>query len=117
MDDKKLIEIRDLKVFYKTASNLFSKKNSSVRAVNGVSLEIYEKETLGLVGERGCGKSTLGRAIVDLWPIEKGSINFDESDQINNKKGINQLNKKNYQIIFQDPFSSLNPRMSVGDIV
>ena len=117
MNDKKLIEIRDLKVFYKTASNLFSKKNSYVRAVNGVSLEIYEKETLGLVGESGCGKSTLGRAILDLRPIEKGSINFDESGQINNKKGINKLNKKNYQIIFQDPFSSLNPRMSVGDIV
>jgi len=117
MDAKKLIEIRDLKVFYKTASNLFFKKNSAVRAVNGVSLEIYEKETLGLVGESGCGKSTLGRAILDLRPIEKGSINFDESGQINNKKGINKLNKKNYQIIFQDPFSSLNPRMSVGDIV
>ena len=117
MDTKKLIEIRDLKVFYKTASNLFFKKNSAVRAVNGVSLEIYEKETLGLVGESGCGKSTLGRAILDLRPIEKGSINFDESGQINNKKGINKLNKKNYQIIFQDPFSSLNPRMSVGDIV
>ena len=117
MDAKKLIEIRDLKVFYKTASNLFFKENSAVRAVNGVSLEIYEKETLGLVGESGCGKSTLGRAILDLRPIEKGSINFDESGQINNKKGINKLNKKNYQIIFQDPFSSLNPRMSVGDIV
>ena len=117
MDAKKLIEIRDLKVFYKTASNLFFKKNSAVRAVNGVSLEIYEKETLGLVGESGCGKSTLGRAILDLRPIEKGSINFDESGQINKKKGINKLNKKNYQIIFQDPFSSLNPRMSVGDIV
>ena len=65
MDAKKLIEIRDLKVFYKTASNLFFKKNSAVRAVNGVSLEIYEKETLGLVGESGCGKSTLGRAILD----------------------------------------------------
>ena len=117
MDAKKLIEIRDLKVFYKTAGNLFFKKESAVRAVNGVSLEIYEKETLGLVGESGCGKSTLGRAILDLRPIEEGLINFDGSYQINNKKGLNQLNKKNYQIIFQDPFSSLNPRMPVGDIV
>ena len=117
MDAKKLIEIRDLKVFYKTEGNLFFKKESAVRAVNGVSLEIYEKETLGLVGESGCGKSTLGRAILDLRPIEEGSINFDGSYQINNKKGLNQLNKKNYQIIFQDPFSSLNPRMPVGDIV
>ena len=117
MDAKKLIEIRDLKVFYKTASNLFFKKNSAVRAVNGVSLEIYEKETLGLVGESGCGKSTLGRAILDLRPIEKGSIIFNAIYQMNNKEGINQLNKKNYQIIFQDPFSSLNPRMPVGDIV
>ena len=117
MDNKKLIEIRDLKVFYKTASNLFFKKESAVRAVNGVSLEIYEKETLGLVGESGCGKSTLGRAILNLRPIEKGTIKFDGSDQINDKKGLDQLNKKNYQIIFQDPFSSLNPRMPVGEIV
>ena len=117
MDAKKLIEIRDLKVFYKTEGNLFFKKESAVRAVNGVSLEIYEKETLGLVGESGCGKSTLGRAILNLRPIEKGTIKFDGSDQINDKKGLDQLNKKNYQIIFQDPFSSLNPRMPVGDIV
>ena len=92
MDAKKLIEIRDLKVFYKTANNLFFKKDSAVRAVNGVSLEIYEKETLGLVGESGCGKSTLGIAILNLRPIEKGSINFDESGQINNKKGIRYIN-------------------------
>ena len=117
MDAKKILEIKDLKVFYNTGSNLFVKKNNYVRAVDNVSLDIYEKETLGLVGESGCGKSTLGRAILSLRPIHKGSINFIENDQIINKKGINRLSKKNNQIIFQDPFSSLNPRMSVGDIV
>ena len=117
MDAKKIIEIKDLKVFYNTGSNLFVKKNNYVRAVDNVSLDIYEKETLGLVGESGCGKTTLGRAILNLRPIHKGSINFIENDQIINKERINRLSKKNNQIIFQDPFSSLNPRMSVGDIV
>ena len=117
MDAKKIIEIEDLKVFYNTGSNLFVKKNNYVRAVDNVSLDIYEKETLGLVGESGCGKSTLGRAILNLRPIHEGTINFVENDKIIDKKGISKVSKKNNQIIFQDPFSSLNPRMSVGDIV
>ena len=117
MTSNKLIEIEDLKVFYDTSSSLFNNKKLYVKAVNDVSLNIYEKETLGLVGESGCGKSTLGRAILGLRQLHQGSINFFENGEIINEKEYKKFNKKNNQIIFQDPFSSLNPRMSVGDIV
>jgi oligopeptide transport system ATP-binding protein len=117
MTTNKLIKIEDLKVFYDTSSSLFNNKKLYVKAVNDVSLNIYEKETLGLVGESGCGKSTLGRAILGLRQLHQGSINFFENGEIINEKEYKKFNKKNNQIIFQDPFSSLNPRMSVGDIV
>lgn len=117
MTTNKLIKIEDLKVFYDTSSSLFNNKKIYVKAVNDVSLNIYEKETLGLVGESGCGKSTLGRAILGLRQLHQGSINFFENGEIINEKEYKKFNKKNNQIIFQDPFSSLNPRMSVGDIV
>jgi oligopeptide transport system ATP-binding protein len=117
MTSNKLIQIEDLKVFYDTSSSLFNNKKLYVKAVNDVSLNIYEKETLGLVGESGCGKSTLGRAILGLRQLHQGSINFFENGEIINEKEYKKFNKKNNQIIFQDPFSSLNPRMSVGDIV
>jgi len=117
MTTNKLIKIEDLKVFYDTSSSLFNNKKLYVKAVNDVSLNIYEKETLGLVGESGCGKSTLGRAILGLRQLHQGSINFFDKGKIINEKEYKKFNKKNNQIIFQDPFSSLNPRMSVGDIV
>lgn len=117
MTANKLIKIKDLKVFYDTSSSLFNNKKKYVKAVNDVSLNIYEKETLGLVGESGCGKSTLGRAILGLRQLHQGSINFFDNGKIINEKEYKKFNKKNNQIIFQDPFSSLNPRMSVGDIV
>ena len=117
MTTNKLIKIEDLKVFYDTSSSLFNNKKLYVKAVNDVSINIYEKETLGLVGESGCGKSTLGRAILGLRQLHQGSINFFENGEIINEKEYKKFNKKNNQIIFQDPFSSLNPRMSVGDIV
>ena len=117
MTSNKLIQIEDLKVFYDTSSSLFNNKKIYVKAVNDVSLNIYEKETLGLVGESGCGKSTLGRAILGLRQLHQGSINFFDNGKIINEKEYKKFNKKNNQIIFQDPFSSLNPRMSVGDIV
>lgn len=94
-----------------------SKKNKKVHAISDVSLDIYENETLALVGESGCGKSTLGKCAIGLISPNSGeSIFLDEN--IYNKKGNDLKNiKKNLQIIFQDPYASLNPRMTVGEII
>ena len=94
-----------------------SKKNKKVHAISNVSLDIYENETLALVGESGCGKSTLGKCAIGLISPNSGeSIFLDEN--IYEKKGeeLKQI-KKNLQIIFQDPYASLNPRMTVGEII
>jgi oligopeptide transport system ATP-binding protein len=92
-------------------------RSAVVRAVDGVSLDIAPGETLGLVGESGCGKSTLGRVIMQLYPATSGSIKF-EGRELTKMHG-NQLRqvRQRMQIIFQDPYASLNPRMSVGDII
>ena len=94
-----------------------SKKNKKVHAVSDISLDIYENETLALVGESGCGKSTLGKCAIGLISPDKGESIF-LGENIYNKSG-NELKeiKKNLQIIFQDPYASLNPRMTVGEII
>ncbi len=94
-----------------------SKKNKKVHAISNVSLDIYENETLALVGESGCGKSTLGKCAIGLISPNSGESIFLD-DNIYNKKGNDLKNiKKNLQIIFQDPYASLNPRMTVGEII
>jgi oligopeptide/dipeptide ABC transporter ATP-binding protein len=115
---KPLVEVKQLKKYYSINSpsgNLFRK--NQVRAVDGVDLEIFEGETLGLVGESGCGKTTLGRCIIKLIESTSGEIIFDSCDIINLPKRKMRFLRKNMQIIFQDPFSSLDPRMKVGEIV
>lgn len=88
-----------------------------LKAVNGVNLDIYKGETLGLVGESGCGKSTLGRTIIKIYDATAGEIDFEGKD-ITKLKGKEILNfAKNVQMIFQDPYASLNPRMTVGNII
>lgn len=96
---------------------IFRSQVGKVQAVNNVSFTIRKGETLGLVGESGCGKSTLGRTIIQLYPATAGKV-FYQSVELNKVKG-KELRKirRNMQIIFQDPFSSLNPRMSVGRII
>jgi ABC-type glutathione transport system ATPase component len=112
-----LLSIRDLVKVYQTDDGLFGKTKREVRAVNGVSLDIAQGETLGLVGESGCGKTTLGRMILRLIEPTSGSITFDgKSVSAASSNELRRL-RRDMQIIFQDPFASLNPRMHVEEIV
>jgi len=112
-----LLEIRDLVKIYQTDEGIFGKARRDVRAVNGVSLDIQQGETLGLVGESGCGKSTLGRMILRLIEPTSGTVRFEGQDVLT--AGATQLRalRRDMQIIFQDPFASLNPRMRVEQII
>ena len=106
-----LIAIRDLKVYFPLAGG------RSVRAVDGVTIDIYTGETLGLVGESGCGKSTLGRAILRLVEPTSGQVLFRNNDLAHLSTRELRKHRRHLQIIFQDPYASLNPRMTVGQIV
>src|SRR5216684_4652079 len=90
---------------------------STVKAVENVSLEIYPGETVGLVGESGCGKSTLGRLITQLLPVTSGNVFFEDVDLTKLSGEKLRQKRRELQMIFQDPYSSLNPRMTVGDII
>ena len=106
-----LIEVKDLKKYFKVG------KNAVLKAVDGVNFKIYKGETLGLVGESGCGKTTCGKTVMGLYEATGGQVIFDGTDI----HSLNRREKKEFtkrvQIIFQDPYSSLNPRMTVGDII
>jgi oligopeptide/dipeptide ABC transporter ATP-binding protein len=112
-----LLNINNLKTWFPIRRGILSGTVGYIRAVDGVSLKINQGETLGLVGESGCGKTTLARTIVRLDPVKSGSILLEGDDiSIKSEKNIRSLRRK-IQIIFQDPFSSLNPRMTVMDIL
>jgi oligopeptide transport system ATP-binding protein len=112
-----LLEVKNLKVHFPVKHGIFSRVQHHVKAVDDVSLTISAGETLGLVGESGCGKTTLGRAILRLVEPTAGQI-FLEGEDITELRG-NELRKRrrNFQMIFQDPYSSLNPRMTVSQII
>jgi oligopeptide transport system ATP-binding protein len=112
-----LLSIHDLVKVYQTDDGLFGKARREVRAVNGVSLEIAQGETLGLVGESGCGKTTLGRMILRLIEPTSGGITFNGQNVVAASSAELRHLRRNMQIIFQDPFASLNPRMHVEEIV
>ena len=112
-----LLNVHNLKKYYPIKKGLFSKSTQYVKAVDGISFYIKEGETLGLVGESGCGKSTTGRTILRLEEATSGEIIFEGKNLLElNKKEIRKIRKK-MQIIFQDPYSSLNPRMTVAEII
>jgi len=114
---KKILELRDVQTHFPVRGGLFGREVARVRAVDGVTLDVHEGETLGLVGESGCGKSTLGRTVLRLLEPTGGTIRFDGRDITHlSQKELRPL-RREMQMIFQDPYSSLNPRMRVGDIV
>jgi oligopeptide transport system ATP-binding protein len=111
-----LLSLKNLQVHYKVGGGLF-KETKHVKAVDGVSLDIKKGETLGLVGESGCGKSTLGKAILRLTEPTGGQVLYNGKDLANMSQGQMRDERKNLQMIFQDPYASLNPRMTVGQII
>jgi len=111
-----LLEVRDLAVHFRRRQGLFG-KGEVVQAVNGVSFHIARGETLGLVGESGCGKTTLARAVLRLVEPTAGSVRFDGTDVLALKPAPMRALRRRMQIVFQDPWSSLNPRMRVGDAI
>lgn len=112
MEEKYLIEVENLKQYFPVRMGLF--KTQMLKAVDDVSFKIKPGETLGLVGESGCGKTTVGRSIVRLYEPTDGNIFFD-GEPVNNEN-ITTM-RRNMQMVFQDPYSSLNPRMTVEDII
>lgn len=110
---KPLLAIENLKVHYPIRSGVFRRVTGAVKAVDGISCNVYQGQTLGLVGESGCGKTTTGRAIVRLAPITEGSILFDDIDVTTLKGADLKEYRSKVQVIFQDPYASLNPRMTV----
>lgn len=112
-----LLQTKDLRKYFTGKKGLFNQHPPVVKAVDDINLTIHQGETLGLVGESGCGKSTLGRTILKLIPMTSGQVLYHGEDiAAYNKKQMWEMRKK-MQIIFQDPYSSLNPRMTVFDLV
>ena len=116
-DKTPLLEILNLKTYFSINTGFFSKKKNVVKAVDDVSFKVYEGETLGLVGESGCGKTTLGRSIVHLEKVTGGEIIYKGKDITELTPSEIKTLRREIQIIFQDPFSSLNPRIPVGKAI
>lgn len=112
-----LVSIRNLKKHFPIYRGVFRRQVGAVRAVDGVTFEVYKGETLGLVGESGCGKSTTGRTILQLLSPTEGEVIFEDKVLTSLGRGDMRRARRDMQMIFQDPYASLNPRMTVGAIV
>lgn len=119
MTQTPLLQVRDVQTHFdiKQDGAFFWQKPATLKAVNGVSFDLYAGETLGVVGESGCGKSTLARTIIGLVKARSGSIKFNGEELVGLPEKAMRLKRKDIQMIFQDPLASLNPRMTVGDII
>ena len=112
-----LVRVEGLKKYFPITRGIFQRHAGDVKAVDGIDLEIYRGETLGLVGESGCGKSTTGRTILQLYRPTAGKVYIEGVDLVNVKGGELRQMRRQMQMIFQDPYASLNPRMTVGGII
>jgi len=116
-DENPILRLDDLHVYYPIKSGILRRTVDHVKAVDGISLNIYRGQTLGLVGESGCGKTTTGKAIVGLAPVSHGRILLEENDLAHMSRADRKPFRRKVQIIFQDPYSSLNPRMMISTII
>ena len=112
-----LLNVQGLKKYFPVRKGVFSRVVGNVKAVDDISFDVKPGETVGLVGESGCGKTTTGRVILRLIEPTSGRVDFDDRDLATMPAGELRRTRRNMQIIFQDPFSSLNPRMTVGAII
>ena len=117
-ESEALLTVKDLKMHFPFAEGgLFSRKKGAIRAVDGISFSVKKGETLGLVGESGCGKSTAARAIAQLYTPTSGSIRFKGMELAGCSHHTLMQARKDMQMVFQDPYASLNPRMTAGNII
>ena len=116
-DNDTLVEVKNLRMFFPVTAGVFRRKVADVKAVDDVSFFVRKGETLGLVGESGCGKTTLGRSILQLYRITSGEVIF-EGEDLTKLHGEKLRKIRRYmQLVFQDPYASLDPRMTAGDII
>jgi len=112
-----LLKVDDLKMHFPIYRGVFQRQVGAVHAVDGVSFDVMRGETLGLVGESGCGKSTTGRTVLQLYKPTAGNVVFDGVNLVGLKNEEMRKTRRKIQMIFQDPYASLNPRMTVADII
>ncbi len=117
MEKDNILVVKDLKKYYPINSSVFGKAKAFVKAVDGISFEIERGTTMGLVGESGCGKTTVGRTILRLHEVTGGTVLFNGQDLSKVKREQLRRMRPKMQMIFQDPYSSLSPRMPVGEII
>ena len=115
--DNKIVNVHNLKMYFEQNAGLFAKKKKKIRAVDDISFYINKGETLGLVGESGCGKTTTGQCILQLYDITSGNIFFKNKNLSKLSRIQKRKMRRHMQLIFQDPFASLDPRMTAGEII
>ena len=117
VSQKPIFEIRNLCIDYPSEKNFWGSPTAFTHAVNNVSFDIYAGETLGLVGESGCGKTSLGRSLINLTPITSGSVKYNNEELTKASSERWRALRRDIQIVFQDPFASLNPRITIGNAI